>query len=431
MSKSRDLGEFPAAALDIDASGNLDVTGTVTADGLTVETATGTATPTPSKITIATSSSASDWSLTDPWGRLAFYSGDSSGSGGKPHIVLDATATNAIGASSSFSVSTTSESSNTLTKRFTINNEGNVGIGTSSPTNYTPFGYGSSVEVSGGTGGSLIVSDSGQANKTVLTNYSNTGEGILKTLTNKSLHFATNDNSPQMTLSSSGNVGIGTSSPVNNTNRSTLALEGAWGGQLDIMVGSTVHAQFGTDNFSSGQSARIQSRDGIVFKTNGATEAMRIDSAGRVTTPYQPSFRAVLNPGGPTPYVAGQRVLNFAEVDHNVGNHYNGTSKFTAPISGLYSFTCDRSLNTKGADQAIRHPGLSFLVNSSSVHNVNCAIASNAVLTSSQYMHFVVNMSTEIYLSAGDFVEVEFNYDGQPSILYEYGLNFFSGYLIG
>jgi len=36
MSKSRDLGEFPAAALDIDASGNLDVTGTVTADGLTV-----------------------------------------------------------------------------------------------------------------------------------------------------------------------------------------------------------------------------------------------------------------------------------------------------------------------------------------------------------------------------------------------------------
>ncbi len=37
MSKSRDLGEFPAAALDIDASGNLDVTGTVTADGLVVD----------------------------------------------------------------------------------------------------------------------------------------------------------------------------------------------------------------------------------------------------------------------------------------------------------------------------------------------------------------------------------------------------------
>ena len=41
MSKSRDLGEFPAAALDIDAAGNLDVTGTVTADGLTVDGGSG------------------------------------------------------------------------------------------------------------------------------------------------------------------------------------------------------------------------------------------------------------------------------------------------------------------------------------------------------------------------------------------------------
>ena len=41
MSKSRDLSDFPAGALDIDASGNLAVTGSVTADGLTVD---GTAT---------------------------------------------------------------------------------------------------------------------------------------------------------------------------------------------------------------------------------------------------------------------------------------------------------------------------------------------------------------------------------------------------
>jgi hypothetical protein len=37
MSKSRDLSDFPAGALDIDASGNLDVDGTVTADGLAVD----------------------------------------------------------------------------------------------------------------------------------------------------------------------------------------------------------------------------------------------------------------------------------------------------------------------------------------------------------------------------------------------------------
>jgi len=86
----------------------------------------------------------------------------------------------------------------------------------------------------------------------------------------------------RMRIDSSGNVGIGTSSPVNNSNRTTLGLQGVWGGQLDIMVGSTVHAQFGTDNFSSGQSARIQSQDGIVFKTNGNNERMRIDSSGNL-----------------------------------------------------------------------------------------------------------------------------------------------------
>ena len=95
----------------------------------------------------------------------------------------------------------------------------------------------------------------------------------------------------RLSINGSGNVGIGTSSPVNNANRNTLALQGAWGGQLDIMVGSTVHAQFGTDNFGSGQSCRIQSQDGIVFRVGGNNQAARIDSSGNVlvgTTDNEP-----------------------------------------------------------------------------------------------------------------------------------------------
>jgi hypothetical protein len=86
----------------------------------------------------------------------------------------------------------------------------------------------------------------------------------------------------RMRITSGGNVGIGTTAPVSNANRNTLALQGAWGGQLDIMVGSVVHAQFGTDNFNSGLSCRIQSQDGIVFNAGGATERMRITSGGQV-----------------------------------------------------------------------------------------------------------------------------------------------------
>jgi hypothetical protein len=84
-----------------------------------------------------------------------------------------------------------------------------------------------------------------------------------------------------LVLDSSGNVGINTASIVNNANRKTLALQGAWGGQLDIMVSSTVHAQFGTDNFDTGLSCRIQSQDGIVFKPSGV-EYLRITPTGKV-----------------------------------------------------------------------------------------------------------------------------------------------------
>jgi hypothetical protein len=84
------------------------------------------------------------------------------------------------------------------------------------------------------------------------------------------LLLASSGNSNQLYLDSSGNVGIGTDSPVSNSNRTTLGLQGTWGGQLDIMVGSAVHAQFGTDNFSSGSSCRVQSADNIVFKTGGS-----------------------------------------------------------------------------------------------------------------------------------------------------------------
>ena len=80
------------------------------------------------------------------------------------------------------------------------------------------------------------------------------------------------------------NVGIGTATPNTNANRTSLTLNNStWGGQLDINVGAVNHAQFGTDNFGSGLSCRIQSADGIVMKTAGAQILQQISSAGVFT----------------------------------------------------------------------------------------------------------------------------------------------------
>ena len=80
-----------------------------------------------------------------------------------------------------------------------------------------------------------------------------------------------------------GNVNAGGNLST-NANRTTISAQGAWGGQFDVNVGAVNHAQFGSDNFSSGLSCRVQSADGIIFKINGGTEGARLDASGNLST---------------------------------------------------------------------------------------------------------------------------------------------------
>ena len=61
---------------------------------------------------------------------------------------------------------------------------------------------------------------------------------------------------------------------------------------------------------------------------------MRIDSAGRVTMPYQPAFDVDLQATA-----TSSGVLLFSNVNTNVGGYYNpSTGRFTAPVTGVYMF---------------------------------------------------------------------------------------------
>lgn len=73
-----------------------------------------------------------------------------------------------------------------------------------------------------------------------------------------------------------------------------------------------------------------------------SSEKMRIDSAGRVTTPSQPYFYADMSTDFTTWVPNNQTqaiVYNRATV--NTGNHYSTTTGlFTAPVTGVYQFYC-------------------------------------------------------------------------------------------
>ena len=71
--------------------------------------------------------------------------------------------------------------------------------------------------------------------------------------------------------------------------------------------------------------------------TNG-TDAMTIDSSGRVSTPVRPSFLARVSSQQSLDAIT-RAVVQFGATDHNNGNHFSTTTyKFTAPIDGLYQF---------------------------------------------------------------------------------------------
>lgn len=70
------------------------------------------------------------------------------------------------------------------------------------------------------------------------------------------------------------------------------------------------------------------------FLTSG-TERMRIDSSGRVTKAYQPSFHVRIN----TAVYTTSTPLPFTNVVFDVGSNFNtSTYRFTAPIAGKYLF---------------------------------------------------------------------------------------------
>ena len=64
---------------------------------LDVSSATGSSSITPTELRISSSTQASDWSLTEPWGVLGFYSADTSGGGAGSLAEISANMENTVG----------------------------------------------------------------------------------------------------------------------------------------------------------------------------------------------------------------------------------------------------------------------------------------------------------------------------------------------
>jgi hypothetical protein len=284
-------------------STGVDVTGTVTADGLTVD-------GTSSVDSIYTGASSAgvggafravtnDGAATGSGDRIGYvlFGGayDASDSIGY-NASINAFTTQAYTASArgtKLEFQTTANNSTSRLKRQTIADNGDIsfyedtgttakffwdasaeslGIGTSSPTTaltITESTVGDLITVTGANGTDLRIGNHASANGGIYINSQAASDD---------LRFRT-QGSDRMTITSDGSVGIGTSSPsvplhVKSTGEAILTLEGATSAGSFVNFGDTADTNVGQIGYD-------HTSNYMRFKTND-TERMRIDSSGRL-----------------------------------------------------------------------------------------------------------------------------------------------------
>ena len=192
---------------------------------------------------------------------------------------------------------TDSGGANSATERMRISSTGDVGIGTTPTVGYN-------LDVKRTSPGYSIVGRHATGGKVGI--YSSTGDNGIGTINNYPMNLFTNNSGPQVTLTTAGNVGIGTTSPPSDH-------------RLQIHNAGAAYSRFALTNSSTG----VASGDGLIFQmetlnsiiknqengslafgTNGRETDLFIKSDGNVgigtTNPNSYSNQNTLTINGPS-----------------------------------------------------------------------------------------------------------------------------------
>ena len=241
----------------------------------------------------------------------------------------------------------------------------------------------------------------------------------------------------RMTITSSGNVGINTSSPtvgklqVNDGSGATVAItrtSGATSGNLGVI-------RFGNTDIDSNLANIIATQDGsttssaLTFETQstgGATaERMRIHSSGYITTPNQPMFFAGGLASGS--YTQGNAIVFNTERFDRGGNYNTSNGVFTAPVTGIYHF--DTTLLISGASSSYLYDLEFYTSNQSYYGQSRNQYSSGSTGWADNYLAHTGSWTVD--MDAGDIAYIKYSTFGGGGIYTNAVYTHFSGYLVG
>ena len=229
-------------------------------------------------------------------------------------------------------------------------------------------------------------------------------------------------------VDSNGNLGIGTTNPTSRLeiggNSSSEALvtfnrvpvqttNGGIIGELFFQNNADSVALISVKRESAADDAYIQ------FATQqtsgGLNERLRIDSSGRVTTPYQVAFHVPKITSDTITTTAAK--LSFGTATYDVGSNYSDANdRFTAPVAGKYFFYAAINVINSGNNVRI-------------YIRKNGGIYGQIFYAATNFPRMDFNPVGIIDLAAGDYVEI-YGVVNTGTVTVD-NAGYFGGYLLG
>lgn len=204
-----------------------------------------------------------------------------------------------------------------------------------------------------------------------------------------------------VTVDASQNVGIGTTptyklqvSPGTYSDQLAVFNEaGTWTANGGVVIADYYNATTLIGGIKV--SAASATSGYLSFHTGGTTERMRIDSSGRVTTPFQPCFSASSSASitAPNPWITWTASVN-------IGSHFNATTGvFTAPIAGTYLFSAQGLANGTSSLEVFPRKNSTQIGAGTAIRVANGG--NSGIGTTVFYLTLAANDTVDLYVTQG------------------------------